>query len=218
MNKRAAGPPHGGAERHPGRHHAHHDHVPARRRARRRKRLRALVFAAAALLAPHHPKPAKPRAATSLNVKTAPTRVAGEGVTVRPDPRIYEPLIREAAVTHRLDPTLIRGVIRFESAFDPLAVSRAGAQGLMQLMPAVAARLGVRDILNPRENIMAGSRYLRELLDRHHGRVDLALASYNAGPTAVDRYHAVPPFPETLRYVKAITGFIKRNHTESEEP
>jgi soluble lytic murein transglycosylase-like protein len=84
----------------------------------------------------------------------------------------------------------------------------------MQLMPALAADMGVRDSFDPRENIMGGARYLRSLLDRHRGNVRLALASYNAGPTAVARYGNVPPFRETQRYVKQITGLIKRDHSE----
>lgn len=173
-------------------------------------------MAATALLATHTGKPPKPKVTTSASYAMKPTY--SETITVRPDPKVYEPIIREAAEKHRLDPALIRAVMRFESAFQPLAVSSAGALGLMQLMPELAARFGVRDIFDPRENIMAGARYLRELLDRHKGDVRLALASYNAGPGAVDRYHAVPPFPETRRYVKAITSFLRRNRETTEEP
>ena len=162
------------ADRRPGGNHACRRGAHVRRRARGRRRLPTLVLAATALIAPHPSKPPKPRANTSISLTTAAPRLAGEHAHVRPDPRLYEPLILEAALAHRLDPALIRGVIRFESAFAPLAVSPAGAQGLMQLMPAVAAGLGVRDIFDPRENIMGGARYLRQLLDRYHGRVDLA--------------------------------------------
>jgi len=132
-----------------------------------------------------------------------------------PADHAYESLIQEAAITYGLDAALIRAVMQTESAFNTFAVSPDGAQGLMQLMPALAAEMGVRDSCDPRENIMAGVRYLRELLDRHRGNVKLAVASYNAGPAAVDRYHAVPPFPETRRYVDAITGLIAHNHAES---
>jgi len=120
----------------------------------------------------------------------------------------YEELIQEAAIRYALAPALIRAVIRTESAFDPLAVSSAGAQGLMQLMPALADELGVADAFDPRENIMAGTRYLSALLGDHNGDIELALASYNAGPGAVDRYRGVPPFEETQRYVATIIGLL----------
>jgi soluble lytic murein transglycosylase-like protein len=117
----------------------------------------------------------------------------------------YEGLIQEAAKRYAVNADLIRAVIRTESAFDAVAVSTAGALGLMQLMPALAEELGVEDPMDPRENIMAGVRYLSYLLDVHQGNVPLALASYNAGPGAVDLYQGIPPFPETQRYVKTIT-------------
>ena len=123
-------------------------------------------------------------------------------------PRAYEGIIREAAALYRVDPSLIRSVMQAESAFDPSAVSRAGAMGLMQLMPEIVKAFGVVNPFDPRENIMAGTRLLRELLDRHRGNLRLAIASYNAGPTAVARYRAIPPFPETQGYVKRVTGLI----------
>lgn len=131
-----------------------------------------------------------------------------------PPKQAYEHLIKEAATTYDLDPALIRAVMQAESAFNPFVVSRVGAQGLMQLMPALAAEMGVREAFEPRDNIMGGARYLRELLDRHRGNIKLALASYNAGPTAVARFKGVPPFRETQRYVKKITGLIARDHAD----
>jgi len=96
-----------------------------------------------------------------------------------------------------------------ESAFDPSAVSRDGAMGLMQLMPSIAEAFGVEHPFDPRENIMAGARLLRELLDQHRGNVALTVASYNAGPTAVAQYGGVvPPFAETQGYVKRVTGLL----------
>jgi soluble lytic murein transglycosylase-like protein len=103
---------------------------------------------------------------------------------------------------------MIRAVMQTESAFNALAVSPVGAVGLMQLMPEVATELGVEDPLDPRQNIMGGARYLRQLLDAYGGNVKLTLASYNAGPGAVKRYGAVPPFKETRDYVKRITGLL----------
>jgi soluble lytic murein transglycosylase-like protein len=125
------------------------------------------------------------------------------------DPRhAYDDIIRDAAERYDLDPVLIKAVMQAESAFDALAISPVGAMGLMQLMPDVAAELGVDDPMDPRQNIMGGSLYLKRLLDSHRGNVRLALASYNAGPGAVAKYGAIPPFKETRDYVKKITGLL----------
>lgn len=120
----------------------------------------------------------------------------------------YDDIVAEAARLYHLDPHMIRAVMQAESGFNPMAVSPVGAVGLMQLMPAVAAELGVTDPLDPRQNIMAGSRYLRQLLDAHRGNVRLALASYNAGPGNVAKYGAIPPFRETRNYVKKVTALL----------
>ena len=120
----------------------------------------------------------------------------------------YDDIVAEAARLYNLDPHMIRAVMQAESSFDATAVSPVGALGLMQLMPAVAAELGATDPLDPRQNIMAGSRYLRQLLDAHRGNVRLALASYNAGPGNVAKYGAIPPFKETQNYVKKVTALL----------
>jgi soluble lytic murein transglycosylase-like protein len=120
----------------------------------------------------------------------------------------YDDIVEEAAQLYNLDPHMIRAVMQAESSFDATAVSPVGAIGLMQLMPAVAAELGATDPLDPRQNIMAGSRYLRQLLDAHRGNVRLALASYNAGPGNVAKYGTIPPFKETQNYVKKVTGLL----------
>lgn len=114
------------------------------------------------------------------------------------------PVIKEAAQTHRVDPRLVAAVMRRESAWNDRAISRVGACGLMQLMPATAKFLGVRDVFDVRENIFGGTRYLRTLLDTFNGDVDLALAAYNAGPGAVSKYRGIPPYRETKAYVAAV--------------
>jgi soluble lytic murein transglycosylase-like protein len=115
--------------------------------------------------------------------------------------------VADHAARHALDPDLVRAVIRVESGWNPRAVSRKGAMGLMQLMPATAAEYGVADPFNPTENIRAGVAYLRRLIDRFDGRTELALAAYNAGPGAVEKYHrTVPPYRETRSYVQRIVS------------
>jgi hypothetical protein len=116
----------------------------------------------------------------------------------------YATEIREISSRHGVDPNLVESVIRAESAFNPTAVSRTGARGLMQLMPKTAAVLGVRDSFNPRENIEGGVRHLRYLLDRYPGNVSLAVAAYNAGEGAVDAHRGIPPYAETQQYVQRV--------------
>jgi soluble lytic murein transglycosylase-like protein len=115
-----------------------------------------------------------------------------------------ERIVREAAERHRVDPALIRAVIQTESGWNPAAVSRKGAGGLMQLVPATAQRFGVHDVFNPQQNVDAGARYLKTLLERYKGNLDLALAAYNAGEGAVDRHGGIPPFRETRNYVMKV--------------
>jgi hypothetical protein len=122
--------------------------------------------------------------------------------------RAYDQAIADAARIHDLDPALIHAVIKAESAFHPFVVSRAGAQGLMQLMPALCDEMGVADPFDPVQNILAGSQYLKAMIDRHDGDLDLAIASYNAGPGAVARYGSIPPYRETIRYVEKVKQFL----------
>ncbi len=117
----------------------------------------------------------------------------------------FEPLVQEHAARHRLRPALVRAVIQVESGFDPRATSPKGAMGLMQLMPVTARALGVRNPYDPADNIRGGTTYLRQLLDRYDGNEELALAAYNAGSTAVERYGGqVPPYQETQDYVRKV--------------
>jgi soluble lytic murein transglycosylase-like protein len=116
----------------------------------------------------------------------------------------YQKIINGSARRHEVDPLLVGAVIRHESGFVPTAVSKTGAMGLMQLMPETAKSLGVTNAFDPQQNIEGGTRLLRGLLDRYHGQLDLALAAYNAGTGAVDKYGGIPPFPETQAYVRNV--------------
>jgi soluble lytic murein transglycosylase-like protein len=123
----------------------------------------------------------------------------------------YRELVEAAAARYRVDADLITSVIAVESNFDPKALSPKNARGLMQLLPETAERLGVQNIYDPQENIDAGTRYLRELLQRYNNDLALALAAYNAGPERVQQYGRVPPFEETLSYVRR----VKRSYEKS---
>ena len=118
--------------------------------------------------------------------------------------------IREVAVRYEIPPILVAAIVEAESEFNPRAVSRRGAQGLMQLMPGTASSLRVSDSFDPYENIEGGVRHLRSLMDRYHGNLPVVLAAYNAGEQAVIVYRGVPPYPETRRYVNRILRRIGR--------
>ena len=177
-----------------------------RRAGSRSRRVRTAVLAAAMSSAPMA-RPAIALLPPSKNVK-ANVDVTAEYFAV-PANQAYDEIIEEAAAKYAIDANLIRAVMQAESAFHPYVVSRAGAEGLMQLMPDLADEMGVNNAFDPRENIMGGTRYLKRLLDYHDGNIDLALASYNAGPGNVQRYRGVPPFRETRNYVKTIKGILK---------
>jgi soluble lytic murein transglycosylase-like protein len=128
-----------------------------------------------------------------------------------PKTRRYDPLITETATRQGVPPALVKAVIAAESAFNSQAVSRKGAQGLMQLMPATAASLGVRDAFEPDQNVAGGTSYLRAMIDRY-GDLSRALAAYNAGPKAVDRYGGIPPYRETRAYVDRVLTYYRHYH------
>jgi hypothetical protein len=119
-------------------------------------------------------------------------------------------LVEHASQRNKVDAELVLSVIRAESAFRANAISPKGAQGLMQLMPQTAMELGVRDPLDPATNVEAGTRYLRQLLDRYNNDLSKALAAYNAGPGSVDQYHGVPPYGETRAYLAKVIADFNR--------
>lgn len=144
----------------------------------------------------------------------APSLGAAWGDCDRLTEREIGPLLARGARENALAPELLRAVVRRESGFHPCAVSRAGAMGLMQLMPGTAASLGVHDPFDPEQNVLAGSRFLRQLLERYDGDLGLALGAYNAGPGRVDRSGGIPPIPETQNYVRGILGELAREMPE----
>jgi soluble lytic murein transglycosylase-like protein len=124
----------------------------------------------------------------------------------------FSPLIEKAAREHEIDQDLLHAVITVESGYDPHAVSRKGAVGLMQLMPQTARRYGVRNIRDPAQNIQGGARYLRDLMGKFDNDLTLALAAYNAGEEAVVQYgNRIPPFRETINYVPKVLNVYRRN-------
>lgn len=152
----------------------------------------------------HHYAPVKSLITDEVTNNKA---VEGRNLEIAKKITKYNGLINVAARENRLDPNLIRAMIAQESAGNKDAVSSAGAKGLMQLMDSTASDIGVTDVFNPKENITAGSYYLRKMMDRYSQDVELALASYNAGPGAVDQYKGIPPYEETQKYVKSVLEY-----------
>jgi soluble lytic murein transglycosylase-like protein len=145
---------------------------------------------------------AKPRATIYLPAESSFTGRDRPAMSIDRDGT--ERLVREAAERHHVDPALVRAVIETESNWNPRAYSHKGAGGLMQLIPTTAQRFGANDVFNPQQNIDAGVKYLKTLLERYNGNLDLALAAYNAGEGAVDRAHGIPAYRETRNYVQKV--------------
>ena len=162
---------------------------------------------------------AEPATATSFQAQlqqaSAPAATTAAGGPV--DGQFSE-LINAAAQKHGLDPALLKALIRQESNFDPNAKSPAGAAGLTQLMPGTAAALGVTNPLDPAQAIEGGAKYLAQQLKAFDGDVRKALAAYNAGPGAVQRYGGIPPYAETQNYVRAVMGFADEYRRQSSPP
>lgn len=138
-----------------------------------------------------------------LYMRETPSRPA-----LSPNSRIYDDVIAEAANQTGLSSSLLKAVIHVESYFDPRAVSRKGAMGLMQIMPGNLGLLNITDPFDPWQNIMGGAQYLKAMLEQFDGQLPLALAAYNAGPTAVTRHNGIPPFQETREYVQKVMRFF----------
>ncbi len=148
------------------------------------------------------PLPGKPAAPSGSN-----GQAAGSSAASASKGQEYERHIRAACVAHNLDHRLVKAVIRAESQFNPEAVSPKGAMGLMQLMPETSRLLGVGDPFDPSQNIDGGVRYLKDLMGRYQNNIALALAAYNAGPGAVERYGGIPPYDETLVYIQRVLRY-----------
>ncbi len=162
-------------------------------------KLKRFILPLILLLAPHA------EAAEKLVIKNSKT------CSLRGEPcATYDDIIIDAATKHNVDPALVKAVMQAESNFNPLDRSGKGACGLMQLMPATARLLGVRNIYNPEENIYAGAQYLRTMLDIFNGNIEKAVAAYNAGPAVVQKYSSIPPYRETRDYVRRVKTYLSR--------
>lgn len=162
--------------------------------------------------------PAFGRALSSAIGNTAPPAYAAAQGGAAPGtapvvPAQIDALVSQNSTAWQVDPSLVKAVIVNESGFDANATSRTGAQGLMQLMPATAAAVGVRNAYDPVQNVAGGTRYLKSLLDRFGGDVRRAVAAYNAGPEAVEKYGDVPPYAETQNYVQNVLGSYAKYRT-----
>ena len=144
---------------------------------------------------------------TDSNGSSASTQTTSSASTVS-SPQDYEAYFNEASATYGVSTSILKSIAKAESNFNPSAVSKAGAIGIMQLMPSTAASLGVSNSYDARENIMGGAKYISQLLSRYQGNISLALAAYNAGTGNVDKYGGIPPFTETQNYVQKVLSYM----------
>lgn len=167
-----------------------------------------------------HPRKAPAeKASVGADPKTSELRSAGSATAARPlSGDVLHQLVQETAQKHNVDPNLVSAVISTESNWNTSAISRKGAQGLMQLVPETAQQFGVFNAFDPAQNVEAGTRYLRSLLERYNGDLPKALAAYNAGPRAVDRWGGVPDFRETREYVRKVTSSYFQPGSEHQSP
>jgi soluble lytic murein transglycosylase-like protein len=200
--------------------------VAERRRGDRRARVGAgFVLAVASLTASATPNHSyvdvRMPIMGTLEPPNVPAVMVDEPVTVaglRPSLNSkFDVHIDDAAARHGVSRELVRAIIQVESGFDRLAVSGAGARGLMQLMPATARRFGVINRFDARQNIFGGTRYLRALLDHYRGDISLTAAAYNAGVTCVARYHGIPPYKQTQDYVRKVTALLGAAQREADD-
>ena len=173
------------------------------------------LLAPSAGAAPLAPRAGKTSAESARTPGLAPV-AAGAPRNSDPLRELYDDLIATTAAEEGVDANLVRAIITVESGFDPFAVSRKGARGLMQLMPGTAARYAVQNPFNPEANLRGGIRYLRFLQELFPGRLPWAVAAYNAGENAVLRHNGIPPFPETREYVNRVLTHYTRRGAETE--
>ena len=178
------------------------------------------VAASSVLRVEQIPDPPAPPAATAAPAALPPALPGPARTGPSPlTPAEMGEMLARAGAQHNIDADLLASVVQAESNGNARAVSRAGAEGLMQLMPGTASQLGVRDSFAPEENIGGGTAYLDALLTRYHDDIALAVAAYNAGPAAVDRYHGIPPYAETRAYVaRVIREFNRRKRAAQGSP
>lgn len=164
----------------------------------------------------------KARGGSTISSPPAPSEARYASMTgsspLRSTDGRLERIVREAAQRHQVDPALVKAVISTESGWNPYAVSRKGAMGLMQLVPATAERFGVGNPYDPAQNVEGGTMYLKSLLDRYNGDLTKTLAAYNAGERAVDQSNGVPWYPETRHYVRKVTNAYFGSDSGRDEP
>jgi len=145
----------------------------------------------------------------TIFIKTGRSRSGSLNRDYQKNFQVYDDHIRRLGKEYRVHPALIKAVVMAESAFNPRALSKAGAQGLMQLMPNTARLVGVEDVWDPIDNLGGGTRYLAQMMIRFQGRTSWAIAAYNAGPGAVQRYQGIPPYEETRAYVQKVVSLYQ---------